>query len=347
MIRSGRTWGRLRHDLTGTPEYSQSTNVRGTIGVSLSSVFLVCCSFVIAFAFSACTATRPVVKIGLLAPFEGLHRERGYEALAAMRAALAEQPLSDVEVLPLALDTSADPSQARRAAAKLLRDESVVAVVGPLRPQQVAAVADLIAAADVIWRLPTAPSSAEKLQMLVTAFLTQIDGKNILLAGQNSGWPQLSADEWSARSGKDVTIGDEVETDASVDAILWLGDAPTGQKIVPFPSGQRASAVIRSLRLCCPRSWMARRLAPCIGESRWTAASVQVSSGSGLQRMNPPHRLRMPSFGPRKRRWSKWGETKRDPTRRHWRYSLSNAQEAVNWPKSSLSLESRRVRTAI
>ena len=228
MIRSGRTWGRLRHDLTGTPEYSQSTNVRGTIGVSLSSVFLVCCSFVIAFAFSACTATRPVVKIGLLAPFEGLHRERGYEALAAMRAALAEQPLSDVEVLPLALDTSADPSQARRAAAKLLRDESVVAVVGPLRLQQVAAVADLIAVADVIWRLPTAPSSAEKLQMLVTAFLTQIDGKNILLAGQNSGWPQLSADEWSARSGKDVTIGDEVGTDASVDAILWLGDAPTG-----------------------------------------------------------------------------------------------------------------------
>ena len=228
MTRLGRPEGRQFSCLTGTPEFFEATNVRGTIGTSRTSAFVVCCCTVIAFALSACTVTRPVVKIGLLAPFEGLHRESGYEALSAMRAALAAHPLPYVEVLPLALDTSADPAQARRAAAKLLRDESVVAVVGPLQPRQVAAVADLIAAADVVWRLPTAPSSAERAQALVAALLTRIDGKTILLAGQDTGWPRLSADEWSAATGKTVTFGGDEQTGASVDGILWLGDAAAG-----------------------------------------------------------------------------------------------------------------------
>ena len=34
---------------------------------------------------TGCTPVRPVVKIGLIAPFEGLYRDSGYGALAAMR----------------------------------------------------------------------------------------------------------------------------------------------------------------------------------------------------------------------------------------------------------------------
>ncbi len=63
------------------------------------------------------TNTRPVVKIGLIAPFEGLYRESGYEALAAMRSAIADSPLPSqvrIDILPLALDDSADPFPGQR-----------------------------------------------------------------------------------------------------------------------------------------------------------------------------------------------------------------------------------------
>ena len=228
MMRLGCTWRRKSSGMTGTFGPCDATRAYATKGASRLLGRVICRYLVIAVALSACVSTRPVVKIGLLAPFEGLHRESGYEALSAMRAALAEHPLPDVEVLPLALDTSADSAQARRAAAKLLRDGSVVAVVGPMQPRQVAAVADLIAATDVAWQVPTAPSSAERAQALVAAFLAQIDGQRIVLAGQDDGWPQLSSEEWSARTGKSVTVGDEAEIGASVDGILWLGDAQAG-----------------------------------------------------------------------------------------------------------------------
>ena len=55
---------------------------------------------------AACTDVQPVVKIGLVAPFEGLYRRTGYDALAAMRAAIADQPAPGVNVLPLAWTTA-------------------------------------------------------------------------------------------------------------------------------------------------------------------------------------------------------------------------------------------------
>ena len=94
-------------------------------------------------------------------PLKGLHRESGYAALSAMRTALADFPLKKVEAVPLALDTSADPAQARRAAAKMLRDDTVVAVVGPLQARQVSAVADVFTASGVEWRPQGRPPSNE------------------------------------------------------------------------------------------------------------------------------------------------------------------------------------------
>ena len=185
----------------------------------LASVCLVC-------MLAACTAMRPVVKIGLLAPFEGRHRHSGYEALAAMGAALSEHPLPGVEVLPLALNTSADPQQARRAAQKLLQDGNVAAVVGPLQPRQAAAVADIMATTDVLWLLPLAPASADEAQALVAALAAQIDRQAIVLAGLDAGWPPLSPEDWAAIIDKEVRVSDEAVTAA--EGVLWLGDAMAG-----------------------------------------------------------------------------------------------------------------------
>ena len=78
---------------------------------------------------AACAPIRPIYKIGLLAPFEGLSRRNGYEALAAMHAAIGDAAPRGIDLLPLALDDSADPV---RAAQKMLADPTLKAVVGPL-----------------------------------------------------------------------------------------------------------------------------------------------------------------------------------------------------------------------
>src|SRR5262245_10088378 len=62
---------------------------------------------------AGCSSIRPIVKIGLIAPFEGLYRQSGYVALDAMRQAMIDCTPPGVDVLPLALDDNGDPRQAQ------------------------------------------------------------------------------------------------------------------------------------------------------------------------------------------------------------------------------------------
>ena len=206
---------------------SKLLTIYGTIGRahSLARVVLY---LLFSLALLSCNSTRPVVKIGLLAPFEGLHRESGYEALSAMRAALADYPLDQFEALPLALDTAADPAQARRAALKMLRDETVAAVVGPLQARQVSAVADVIAASGVEWQPQSRPASIEAAQTLIEATIAAMPGTNIVVAGLDFGWPLNPAEKWALDTGKSVIVVDAATDAASADAVLWLGSAPDG-----------------------------------------------------------------------------------------------------------------------
>lgn len=218
--------------------------------------------FCLLFSLSllSCKSTRPVVKIGLLAPFEGLHRESGYEALSAMRAALADFPPKEFEAIPLALDTSADPAHARRAAAKMLRDDSVVAVVGPLQAPQVSAVAQIIVASGVEWQPQARPPSNEAAQNLIEAIIARMPGTNIAVAGLEFGWPQTSAAELSSNTGKSVSLVDAAADGAEADAVLWLGSAVEGAaflsrlrllgRTVPFwTTGVAGNPVFHSLLL--------------------------------------------------------------------------------------------------
>ncbi len=86
---------------------------------------------------SACRAVAPiprVVKIGLAGSFEGLYRSYGYEALYAVRAALAERNerggVAGHPVELVALDDSGSPEQARKQPSELAADPDVLGVVG-------------------------------------------------------------------------------------------------------------------------------------------------------------------------------------------------------------------------
>ncbi len=93
---------------------------------------------------AACTvSTQPVVKIGLVAPFEGRYRSIGYEAIYAARLAIrkinAQGGINGQRVELVALDDRGEPAQAIAAARQLVLDPQVVAVIGHLRPDSTAA----------------------------------------------------------------------------------------------------------------------------------------------------------------------------------------------------------------
>jgi ABC-type branched-subunit amino acid transport system substrate-binding protein len=93
-----------------------------------------------AFAFTTllvaggCQRTPRVVKIGLVGPFEGRHRDIGYDVIYSARLAVREENgVLDEEgyrVSLVALDDFGDPDTAKEIARSLIIDPAVIAVVG-------------------------------------------------------------------------------------------------------------------------------------------------------------------------------------------------------------------------
>ncbi|HPD40565.1 MAG TPA: ABC transporter substrate-binding protein [Anaerolineae bacterium] len=88
-------------------------------------------------------ALPPVVKIGLVAPFEGADRDVGYEAIYAARLAVREINAASgagrARLELVAYDDRADAGFATTAARNLATDEDVIAAIGHFRPESTAA----------------------------------------------------------------------------------------------------------------------------------------------------------------------------------------------------------------
>lgn len=212
---------------------------------------------------TSCTAlpaefdsVRPVRKIGLIAPFEGLYRRTGYEALAAMRQAIDETGAGngasvEIDILPLALDDTADPQRAQRAAEKLLASTDVDVIIGPLSP-------GLTGALPVAWPLPepnspthdvrwiaphavdpsggfAAPGDRAWADGLLAAVgrATRAQGATqLVIAGRQADWPDYAAGEWAERAGMPVRLTDDPDMVTATDAVFWLGAADSGAEYV-------------------------------------------------------------------------------------------------------------------
>lgn len=94
------------------------------------------CVLVLPACIVAQPSTLPTLKIGLVAPFEGLHRSLGYEALFGVKLALQERNqghgLLGYRVELVALNDFDDPAEAQLQAKALVVDPDVVGVVGHL-----------------------------------------------------------------------------------------------------------------------------------------------------------------------------------------------------------------------
>lgn len=108
-----------------------------------------------------CESVAPVVKVGLVAPFEGRDRAIGYDAIYSARLAVRELNaaggINGTRVALVAQDDGGSEQLARQTAASLARDPGVVAVVGHFSPQTTAA-ADAIYAASRLSLINVGPN---------------------------------------------------------------------------------------------------------------------------------------------------------------------------------------------
>ena len=95
--------------------------------------------FVIGIMTFGCSHSPPVVKIGLVGPFTGRHRDIGYDVIYSARLAVREinesGGIGPYRLALVALDDFGDPELARANALTLTRDPAVVAVIGHWLPE--------------------------------------------------------------------------------------------------------------------------------------------------------------------------------------------------------------------
>lgn len=120
-----------------------------------------------------CASTRPTIKIGLIAPFEGAHRPLAYEALAAVKLALHERNaaggVAGFGIELVALNDDGVPALAARQVAALAADPDVVAILGPWQIETAQAAAPRLRAAGLAAIIPAALPDAD-LAQAPTAF---------------------------------------------------------------------------------------------------------------------------------------------------------------------------------
>jgi len=119
---------------------------RGCAGENLPWKRLVFFLALLVLALSGCTggSTRPVVKIGLAAPFTGFDEAQGYSLLYAVKLALQEanqRGVAGYGVELVALDDRNEPATAAQRAREFIADPDVLGVLGHLDGPAAAAAA--------------------------------------------------------------------------------------------------------------------------------------------------------------------------------------------------------------
>ncbi|HEX6385868.1 MAG TPA: ABC transporter substrate-binding protein [Anaerolineae bacterium] len=122
-----------------------------------------------------CARVDPVVKIGLVAPFEGQYRAVGYDVIYSARLAVRQVNqaggIGGYRVALVALDDGGNPELALETAASLAIDPAVVAVVGHWRPETTTAAAPVYAEAGLPFiATGIAPFTVADPAMLPTTF---------------------------------------------------------------------------------------------------------------------------------------------------------------------------------
>lgn len=140
-------------------------------------------------------STPPTLKIGMIAPFEGLYRPQGYAALYAVKLAIRERNraggVAGYGIELVALNDDGEPTAAALQARKLAVDAAVVGVIGPLTRATAEAAAGPLAEAGLAWVAPTSVAD-EVVRRHANAF--RLFAADADLASTLIGWAARRAD---------------------------------------------------------------------------------------------------------------------------------------------------------
>lgn len=219
---------------------------------------------------TSCTATRPTLKIGLIAPFEGVHRPLGYEVLAAVKLALQQRNAAGgaagygIELV--ALNDDGVPATAARQVAALAADPGVVAIIGPWQTETAQAAAPALQSAGLAAIIPAALPDADLAgapnafrlfagdDALAQALLTAIPpGAGVEISGAAAAWATRLIALLPATGS------------AGTRAILLTGDAEAVARQLTI------SSCVRTITLCFA--------GPSVGEPLVTARAGDAVNG--------------------------------------------------------------------
>lgn len=159
-----------------------------------------------------------VIKIGLVAPFEGRYRAVGYDAIYAARLAVREinaaGGVAGWNLELTAYDDRADPTMARAAAHNLVIDPDVIAVIGHYRQESLAAAGDVYVDA--------------KLPLLVIGGRFTHDAATI--------WHLMPS---PARAGAETVLAGSVNADAGV-AVPFVAPYPLPEDVAGLDAWRAA-----------------------------------------------------------------------------------------------------------
>jgi ABC-type branched-subunit amino acid transport system substrate-binding protein len=216
-----------------------------------------------AVSASCLGSTQPVVKIGLIAPFEELYRADGYAALHAVRLAVAQRNAAGgIGGRPVALVALNDSGRAHEAAwqaRKLALDRDVMGVVGPLQLATARAAGQEFARQDVPWIAPLSLEAAERPGGFALSAPPELVGQQgiVALARHALAGPiTVVSDQPSAVAGalaqaaslgiSAAPLAPQEFSSAQVTSggALWLGDTEGGARAADRVSAAGAAAMV-------------------------------------------------------------------------------------------------------
>lgn len=146
---------------------------------------------------TGCIRTTPrVIKIGLVAPFEGRYREIGYDVIPAARLAIrewaAQAGASDIAIELVAYDDMGDPDMATAQARRLVADPQVVIVMGHWRDETTQTALPVYAEAG--------------LPLITFSTLPMDNPAGIYILSPSTAQLQAAAEQWAASQDTPLTV---------------------------------------------------------------------------------------------------------------------------------------------
>ncbi|MFQ5611645.1 MAG: ABC transporter substrate-binding protein [Anaerolineae bacterium] len=190
-------------------------------------------------------STKPVLKIGLAAPFDGLHRPLGYEVLFAVKAALQERNaaggVAGHRVELVALNDFDNPGEAIAQAREFVADAGVRGVIGHLSPETTAAALPVYRAnrlaVVVPWPASSALFQADGSAVFVSANLEAAEQKlqTHLIALEPVRASRLDSEEGLGGLGDAGAILLDVEAVSAGEWVRRLGQAGLQPALAALP----------------------------------------------------------------------------------------------------------------